>query len=972
MNCFYYSQFLHLFRHVKKRSSIPNFVRITLALVICASFSLGSLKGQTIIGSGTPFDGFEDCNRGCTANDFPEVSEAFLSQDASGNTPLTESCEPGTPQAAYLCITFTNGTGSLRKGIYLEGTFNNGDDQSLIRHCDPIETSNQTITTCVPDPIAWTCGDELTITDVFFAWNSSGDNLCSSNECQDWPQSKCRIPGGTIIVKAPLVANFDYTAECIDGNTAQTVTFNSTTTGGTKPYSIDWQITGEGVFVTDMGASFTHTFDNSGDYEVVIKVMDSGGKYDEETSIIMVESCCPAAGTACDDGDPSTENDVEDGECNCAGTPCPVAGTACDDGDPSTENDVEDGECNCAGTPCPVAGTACDDGDPSTENDVEDGECNCAGTPCPAAGTRCDDGDPSTENDVEDGECNCAGTPCPAAGTRCDDGDPSTENDVEDGECNCAGTPCPAAGTRCDDGDPSTENDVEDGQCNCAGTPCPVAGTRCDDGDPSTENDVEDGQCNCAGTPGERVKCSDVQIVGGVEQIMVSGLTAAAEIVQVIGAGTGWQIITICEGDCDNPTIITDLPVGEYTVKVQLFGSDGSYCYTEKRNVFITGDTGCTDNDRDGICAAEDCDDNNNQLPATPGTACDDGDDRTFNDVIQADGCTCIGEPDGGSGASCEDVRAVGGARQITVSGLSADKEKVEIIGANTGWQVVSICDMDCSDPLLIDNLSAGLYTVKVFMYGINCYTEIRDVEVNDDGGSCTDADGDGFCAAEDCDDNNNQLPATPGTACDDADVNTVNDQIQADGCTCAGESDGGEGCDNLQIQPGDGTITVSGFGDAIPLIKVWAKDKGWTINTYCDDENCSDPFVILTGSGRFKVEVKLFSDHLWGAEICTKTEEEVSVSSSRSTPRLPAFDIFPNPAMDETFINLSDYFGKTINLRIYNQLGQNIFDQSIPDVNSRMERISTKDFENGLYFIQIATKGSQPITRKLMISRLY
>lgn len=32
---------------------------------------------------------------------------------------------------------------------------------------------------------------------------------------------------------------------------------------------------------------------------------------------------CPAAGTPCDDGDATTENDVEDGNCNCAGTPIP-------------------------------------------------------------------------------------------------------------------------------------------------------------------------------------------------------------------------------------------------------------------------------------------------------------------------------------------------------------------------------------------------------------------------------------------------------------------------------------------------------------------------------------------------------------------------------------------------------------------------------------------------------------------------
>lgn len=63
------------------------------------------------------------------------------------------------------------------------------------------------------------------------------------------------------------------------------------------------------------------------------------------------EIVCPEAGTPCDDGDPSTYDDVQDGNCNCTGTPCPPAGTACDDDNPDTVNDVEDGNCNCAGEP---------------------------------------------------------------------------------------------------------------------------------------------------------------------------------------------------------------------------------------------------------------------------------------------------------------------------------------------------------------------------------------------------------------------------------------------------------------------------------------------------------------------------------------------------------------------------------------------------------------------------------------------
>ena len=107
---------------------------------------------------------------------------------------------------------------------------------------------------------------------------------------------------------------------------------------------------------------------------------------------------CNPAGTTCDDGNASTTNDVEDGNCNCEGTACPTAGTACDDGNASTINDMEDGNCNCAGTVpnCPTAGTDCDDNNASTINDKEDGNCNCEGTACPAAGTACDDGNAST------------------------------------------------------------------------------------------------------------------------------------------------------------------------------------------------------------------------------------------------------------------------------------------------------------------------------------------------------------------------------------------------------------------------------------------------------------------------------------------------------------------------------------------------------------------------------------------------
>lgn len=76
------------------------------------------------------------------------------------------------------------------------------------------------------------------------------------------------------------------------------------------------------------------------------------------------------------------------------------------------------------------------------------------------------------------------------------------------------------------------------------------------------------------------------------------------------------------------------------------------------------------------------------------------------------------------------------------------------------------------------DNESAPLPCGNDFING-----EIEDYTVI----ICDDADNDGVCTQDDCDDNNPNIPATPGTSCDDANPNTSDDFIQADGCTCVG-----------------------------------------------------------------------------------------------------------------------------------------------------------------------------------------
>ena len=175
-------------------------------------------------------------------------------------------------------------------------------------------------------------------------------------------------------------------------------------------------------------------------------------------------------GTACDDGDPCTINDVYDTNCGCSGTP---SGDSDGDG-------VCDAEDQCPGQNDALIGTACDDGSACTTNDVYDENCGCTGTP-----TADSDGD-----GICDSEDQCPGFDDNLIGTACNDGDACTTNDVYDANCGCTGTPSVDS-----DGD-----GVCDGEDQCPGLDDALIGTSCNDGNVCTINDVYDANCGCTGT----------------------------------------------------------------------------------------------------------------------------------------------------------------------------------------------------------------------------------------------------------------------------------------------------------------------------------------------------------------------------------------------------------------------------------------------------------------------------------------
>jgi len=271
---------------------------------------------------------------------------------------------------------------------------------------------------------------------------------------------------------------------------------------------------------------------------------------------------------------------------------CHLAGTC----------DVTNGQCS---TPLMADDAACDDGDFTTTSDVcKAGTCTgvnlCAGVTC-TANSQCHD---VGLCNYETGECEEKFKP---GGAPCDDEDTQTKDDV----CNagvCKGTN-PCEGVTCEALDQCHEPGVclfETGVCDDKRKP---DGTSCDDDDSTTKDD----KC-IAGVCRGKGKCEDV--------------TCAA-----MGP-------CYVKGTCDPETGRCDDPFAEqgavcddesdFTVddvcdgKGECFGTD------------LCAAVSCADMILDQCMAAGACNRNTGECESQPkqnGVSCDDGDDKTVNDV---------------------------------------------------------------------------------------------------------------------------------------------------------------------------------------------------------------------------------------------------------------------------------------------------------------------------------------------------
>ncbi|MDH3246541.1 MAG: hypothetical protein OEM26_18115, partial [Saprospiraceae bacterium] len=121
------------------------------------------------------------------------------------------------------------------------------------------------------------------------------------------------IESGALTINEPalLTSFINSTDESLPGAGDGSADF--TVSGGTTPYSYLWS---NGETTEDLSG----LTGNGTTYQVTV-TDDNGCSL---TDVVTINTGCLPAGSACDDGNPDTFNDTEDGDCNCTGIPCPA------------------------------------------------------------------------------------------------------------------------------------------------------------------------------------------------------------------------------------------------------------------------------------------------------------------------------------------------------------------------------------------------------------------------------------------------------------------------------------------------------------------------------------------------------------------------------------------------------------------------------------------------------------------------
>ena len=491
--------------------------------------------------------------------------------------------------------------------------------------------------------------------------------------------------------------------------------------------------------------------------------------------------------------------------------------------------------------------------------------------------------------------------------------------------------------------------------------------------------------------------CKGVSAVGGVEEIIVTGVKAPWNRIQYRKDGY-YDYYSICNDNCANPQGASGIAAGKYIVRIeQSDGGDKNYCVKEIA-VHVKGKAKDYCKNVSAVGGVEEITVSGVHAPWNRIQYRKDG-KYDYYDICN-DNCA---NPQGASGIAagryivrieqsggghkdycvkeivvivtkkaidyCKNISVLGGVEKITVSGVHAPWNRIQY-RAEGSAHYKDVCDDFCGNPEVISGLKAGRYIVKIEQssgHDNYCVKEIAAIVTKK---------GVDYCSGVSIIAYTGQIEITGihapwnrvllnGPSTHYKTVAVCNDNCYDPRYPVLVISNLKRGNYTVIVEQSSGGDRDYCKVEEIHFVKKHRHGKVIADNNTDMSANLYNPTQQLTQ----EVANTL---NLTDQEF-TKSTELISDNADLNVNHNldnEAITLFPNPAQSELNITLSNYVGQQADLVVMNQVGAIVDRRTIAALPDSPLNINVSTYTNGLYFLRVQVAGGEFVTKKFMVQK--
>ena len=217
-----------------------------------------------------------------------------------------------------------------------------------------------------------------------------------------------------------------------------------------------------------------------------------------------------------------------------------------------------------------------------------------------------------------------------------------------------------------------------------------------------------------------------------------------------------------------------------------------------------------------------------------------------------------------------------------------------------------------------------------------------------------------------------------------------------------------GPSTDPVTYEVCNNDLSVNGTSNGVYyFLKVYTSDYS-TVAFECNSFSggCAEPTMINLPDGDYVLDVILLDD-AWQMDfrvtanislpqacatpLVSNDADQTTVEESRTTvlttpetpepvdngrvlietiPSTTGLSVFPNPAIDEVFFYSAELAGKTVQLQILNNTGQEVTQQRVNNFSEGPFNLDVSKYPNGIYYARFAVEGQEDIVKKFIVQR--